>query len=278
MIVFLILWEILKFILLLLALLLIAVLIGIGVTLFVPFKWKAEVSKYENFHANAQCTWLFGICKFGYLNDSIYVRIFGINILNVLNVLSKKASKTDEREPPPHKPKDLDKSDDSSETSKFEDKGEDIDIDPVNTKDYGKKPKVKKASKINALLDKIKNIIEKIKGYNKQINLKALAGDTKIFLKKVAKAILPKECKVDLIIGMDEPHTTGYILAVLGVVSDYIPVDLQTTGVFDKEIVQGGIYANGNLYIYQIMVPSVRYVLSKSVRKVIRLALTEIRK
>lgn len=281
--VFLILLEILKFIVFFLAFILISILMGILAVMFVPFKWTANASKYDDSNASFRCLWLFGILKFEYLNSSIRLSIFGINILNVINalILIKKKLETN-------------KSNESSkaDASEPEIEHDELDVDPIEHDDIepeiefeshteskkSKKTGNKKVSKINGFLHKIEEINVKFKYYRDQIPVKELISCTIVFFKKILKVISPKVCRVNLEIGLSEPHTTGYVLGILGVLSDYIPMDLRTTGVFDKEVIQGDIHASGKLYLYKIMLPSVKYVLSKPVLKVIRLALIEMKK
>jgi len=93
------------------------------------------------------------------------------------------------------------------------------------------------------------------------------------FIKKVLKHILPREFRVKLSYGFDNPANTGMLCGFIALFSTYYSrYDIYLDPIFDQEILEGELFLKGRLLCFVITYYILQLVLSKTFRKTIKWA------
>lgn len=117
-----------------------------------------------------------------------------------------------------------------------------------------------------SICDKIKRLIENYRYYRDVLTAKEnrlLYERCKIKLLKVLKSICPRTIKGDLIIGTGQPDTTGYVLAVYGMLYPIIGSHLNITPDFENTVYEGELLIKGRITIFVLLWNGLRLILDK---------------
>ena len=155
-------------------------------------------------------------------------------------------------------------------------------------------------SKIRKIITKIKGIIEKIKGFFKNIQytirkfcdkIKAVLDNIQYYreilegdpfrqsfesckreLGWVLKKLKPDKFDADFIVGMEDPATTGEILAICGMLYPLIGQHVRIVGDFDceKTHIEGRLYIRGRIRAITFIRTAVRIYFNKDIKKLIK--------
>ena len=153
--------------------------------------------------------------------------------------------------------------------------------------------------KIREIIDKIKQFVEKIKAFFKNIQytirkfcdkIKSVLDNIEYYravlesepfkqslqlcqseLKSVFKALKPDKFETAITIGMDDPATTGQILAIYGMLYPFIGQNIQITGDFERTHVEGNIYIRGKIRAFTFLRAAIRVYFNKDLKKLIKL-------
>ncbi len=165
--------------------------------------------------------------------------------------------------------------------------------------DSGVKEKVFLTGKIREIIDRIKQIVEKIKALfeNIQYTIRKFCDKIKsaldnieyyreVFesepfkqswrlcsgeLKAVFKALKPDKFEANIIVGMDDPATTGEILAIYGMLYPFIGQNIQVVGDFERTHIEGNVSIRGKIRAFTFLRTAIRIYFNKDIKKLIKL-------
>lgn len=88
-------------------------------------------------------------------------------------------------------------------------------------------------------------------------------------LLKIIKKVLPKKIIADIHFGTGSPDTTGYLLALYGMICPHLGKDVVVTSDFENKVFQGKIFLKGKIRSITILVNVLAIVFDKNFRPVI---------
>jgi len=291
-------------IILLIVLLLILFLLTIVVS--TPIKYKIKVEKIDQLVAIVRITYLFGLFMmiFKY-DDSILkykMKIFfkkynkSLNLKGEEKDIKNDSKPTEDKKPSKDiKPKQYKKTVEDKQDEKLEKemkkeikeeiKDKKIEKEIKSKKDKNnknpkkdkkdiktKKTKKTKKPKKDKKPKKETNLIEKINKIRDFSYIDNVIENLKIFLKKLLKHILPRKVSVVGQIGRENPDQTGQIFGILGIINGFSGenIKINIKGNFEKEILEGKLYAEGKIRICYLLYISVILLIKKSTRRFIK--------
>lgn len=147
--------------------------------------------------------------------------------------------------------------------------------------------------KIEDIIQKIKDLVEKIKDFIKnskekkrQIKryLKILQSDTtkaafglcKKKIGKMLKHIFPRKLHAEVTFGFDDPSTTGYTLAVYGMLPAFVGKNIKLHPDFDKQVFSGEFKVKGAIRAWTLLYQVLSILMDKNCRKLYRIVKKEI--
>lgn len=92
-------------------------------------------------------------------------------------------------------------------------------------------------------------------------------------LKSLLKGIKPDDFYIKGDVGLEDPSTTAEIVGAAYAIGGILNKQIEIKAVFDKEILQGEAYAKGKIIPIYMLVCLIRFVLTKQVRKIIKIYL-----
>lgn len=116
------------------------------------------------------------------------------------------------------------------------------------------------------IYDKIKHICENIHFYKELLQDEQTIGllnHARERLLKILKSIRPRKLKAVFILGTGEPDTTGYLLAVYGILSPMLGNRVSVTPGFTQAVFQGDFYMAGYITVFQLLYHSLRVLLDR---------------
>ncbi len=277
-------WFLLFVVILLLVLLLLAAVYPISYRLW----WEKNA---DNMLVKAKASWLLGLLRvcFEYPEPgSVIVKLLGFTVFD-----SVKSPKEQDEKKAVSAPKA--KTDDNSKyagrTPKTQDTS-DVDSDPqstINQTDAG--TETTDDDSAPGIITRIRNIIENITAKIRQIcdkikNISELAEyylkllkeeDTvKLFSRiftgsgNILKSIRPRKIKGHILLGTGLPDTTGYAMAVYGILSPYLGQNLLLTPDFEEKVLEGRLYIKGRIIIGVLLVNGLKVALDRRLRSFIK--------
>lgn len=127
---------------------------------------------------------------------------------------------------------------------------------------------------INRFCDKIRSVSDTIEYYREVVEgepFKRSFALCKEELLAVAKSLRPRKFEVSLIVGMDDPASTGEILAVCGMLYPIIGGHVDVRGDFSQKRLEGQVLIVGKLRMVTFLRTAVRIYFNKDIRKLYRL-------
>lgn len=116
------------------------------------------------------------------------------------------------------------------------------------------------------ICDKIKEILQNIRYYIellKDDDTAALFRKCKKRLFKVLKSIWPRKLKAALTVGCGSPDTTGYLMAVCGMLFPYLGKHVNIEPDFEKTILEGNISFRGRIIGSVILIQALKLYFDK---------------
>lgn len=110
--------------------------------------------------------------------------------------------------------------------------------------------------KIKAICDKIKDVVNNIQYYLELLRAdetKALFKRSMSRLLKVLKSIRPRKLETELVIGTGSPDTTGYVMALAGMMYPYFGRHVNIEPDFEKTIFEGKIFVKGRVTVFVLL-------------------------
>ncbi len=122
--------------------------------------------------------------------------------------------------------------------------------------------------------DKIRSVSETIEYYREVAEgepFKRSFALCKDELLAVVRSLRPRKFEASLIIGMDDPASTGEILAVCGILYPVIGGHVDVRGDFERKRLEGEVLIAGKLRMVTFLRTAVRIYFNKDIRKLYRL-------
>lgn len=127
---------------------------------------------------------------------------------------------------------------------------------------------------IRRFCDKIGSISETIEYYREVVEgetFKRSFALCKGELLTIVKSLKPRKFEASLIVGMDDPASTGEILAVCGMLYPLLGGHVDVRGDFEKKRLEGQILIVGKLRMFTFLRTAVRIYFNKDIRKLYKL-------
>ena len=122
---------------------------------------------------------------------------------------------------------------------------------------------------IRRLCDKIKEIWANIQYYTEVFNeeeTKRAFSMCKRQLFKIWKNIRPSKCTAELKIGTGEPDTTGYILAVHGMLYPLIGNNVTIAPDFENQVIEGTFSVKGRITVFVLLCAAIKLFFDEDIR------------
>lgn len=87
-------------------------------------------------------------------------------------------------------------------------------------------------------------------------------------LGRILKHIRPKKIEADIVVGMDDPATTGEILAICGMLYPLIGSHVNVTGNFEKKCLEGRIFMKGRVSSFVLLWAAFRLYRNRNLKKI----------
>lgn len=280
------------------------------IVLFVPVRYRFKGYYKDEFICRGKITWLLHLLSVSIDFDKelvTSVKILGINISSILNKKEDTIRKSKNKETNKTTQSDIRTPENTKELqtdiASLEQKSEERIIFPTpndNTVHSG----LASAKKSQSLYEKIKNFVINIKNktisvYQKIVEIiqnikekkETLSRYIEIIKKeevksafsfckkrifKMFKHLLPKKMKIHAHIGMDDPSTTGYILAIYSVLPEKIRRQFILKADFDEVIMEADYNIKGACNAFSLLFHLLSIITNKNCRTFYKLVKKEI--
>lgn len=127
---------------------------------------------------------------------------------------------------------------------------------------------------IRRFCDKIKSTSDTIKYYCEVLQSDAFRGSWLLCKEQIGvilRVLKPDKFEADLIIGMDDPASTGEILAVYGMMYPWIGQHVRVVGDFDRSRIEGQLYLKGKIRAFTFLRIALKVYRNKDIKALIKL-------
>lgn len=127
---------------------------------------------------------------------------------------------------------------------------------------------------IKRFCDKIGSISDTIEYYREVVEGEAFKRSFALCkgeLLSIAKSLRPRKFEVALVVGMDDPASTGEILAVCGMLYPLIGGHVDVRGDFENKRLEGRVLIVGKLRMFTFLRTAVKVYFNKDIRKLYKL-------
>lgn len=127
---------------------------------------------------------------------------------------------------------------------------------------------------IQNFCDKIKSILDNIQYYREIIESETFRQSfllCKDELGYLFRKLKPDKFHADFIIGMDDPATTGEILAIYGMLYPLLGANVNIVGDFESKRIEGNLYLRGHIRMFTFLKIAVKVYFNKDIKKLIKL-------
>lgn len=246
------------------------ILLVLGLVLFVPIRYKIKAHKETETVLQIRATWLLHFLSIIYIYPEpgeIVVRILGAKVWK-MKIGEEKTDDAPEAETTEQEGKSAISKSAESEVTPKEEK-ESVEKEPKKIE--AEKTEAEKAEaeneektnvfekiqyKIKSICDKIKKIFNNYEYYKDLLQQKEnslLFDRCKNRLFKVLKHLKPRVLKAEIIVGTGEPDTTGYLMAIYGMLIPVLGSDINITPDFEQKILEGRLYAKGRVRVATLL-------------------------
>jgi hypothetical protein len=122
---------------------------------------------------------------------------------------------------------------------------------------------------IRNFYDKIKNISDEANFYKELLeddNTKELIRHLFNRIGRILKSIRPKKLKADITFGAKTPDVTGYVYGIYAIFSSALGKNFYLNPDFTETILEGNLYAAGNIAVFTIMINALSVLLDKKLK------------
>lgn len=85
-------------------------------------------------------------------------------------------------------------------------------------------------------------------------------------LRRIWKNIRPTKCRAELMLGTGEPDTTGYILAIHGILYPIIGNDIVIEPDFENQVLEGKLFLKGRITVFVLLYAVIKIYFDKNIR------------
>lgn len=127
---------------------------------------------------------------------------------------------------------------------------------------------------IKHFCDKIKSVSNQIEYYKKVVSSDAFQHSFQLCkgeLFSILKSLRPQKFNADIVVGMDDPATTGEILAIWGMLYPIIGEHVNITGDFEQNRIEGHVLVKGRIRAITFVKAVIRIYFNKDIRQLIHL-------
>ncbi len=263
---------------------LILLLIALLLVLFYPISYRLEWkrSKTEMFF-KAKAHWLLGLLQMRYTYPepgSIVVKLLGLTVYD----LKKQKTKLSRRRPEKNtktvseENKEISSKDDSTPIKEKGPEKETFSESYPEEEKLGILERIRKIleniiDKIRKFRDKVMHIKESVQYYQellKEEDSRILFSNVFLRSGKIIKSIRPRKVKGQIILGTGSPDTTGYAMALYGILSPYLGQNLVLTSNFEEKVLEGKLFAKGRVTIGILLIHGLNVGLDRRFRSFIK--------
>lgn len=126
---------------------------------------------------------------------------------------------------------------------------------------------------IRQLFDKLKHTKERADAFLAILK----AEDTRLLFSyvmsrtgRILKSIRPRKIEGQLTFGTGSPDTTGYGMALYGMLSPFLGQNLSVTPDFEEAVLEGQLFAKGRIFMITLLYNGLRILLDRRLRQFIR--------
>lgn len=127
---------------------------------------------------------------------------------------------------------------------------------------------------IRRFCDKIKSTSDTIKYYCEVLQSDAFRGSWSLCKEQIGvilRVLKPDKFEADLIIGTDDPASTGEILAVYGIMYPWIGQHVRVVGDFERSRIEGQLYLKGKIRAFTFLRIALKVYRNKDIKALIKL-------
>lgn len=127
---------------------------------------------------------------------------------------------------------------------------------------------------IEHFCDKIKSVSNQIEYYKKVVSSDAFQHSFQLCkgeLFSILKSLRPQKFNADIVVGTDDPATTGEILAIWGMLYPIIGEHVNITGDFEQSRLEGHVLVKGRIRAITFVKAVIRIYFNKDIRQLIHL-------
>ncbi|MCM1262650.1 MAG: hypothetical protein NC313_07995 [Butyrivibrio sp.] len=127
---------------------------------------------------------------------------------------------------------------------------------------------------IKKICVKIKEMLENAEYYRDIIKgdeFKRAFSLCKDELVAIFSYIKPRKFRADLIIGLDDPASTGQVLSYYGILYPLIGNNVNVTGDFERKRIEGSVFIKGKIKLFTFLKAVIRIYFNKDIRKLLKL-------
>lgn len=238
------------------------------VVLFIPVRYKFTGSYRDSLQYSVKITWILHMLSVTYEYPepgTIIIKVCGIVARKIVTGQEQEEEQREDHREEAHQVEETstDTSDNQGATSA---KG------PKSEAQISEKKEQKQEKKYTetSVYDKIKKILADIRYYwelLRQEPTQLLFGRTFSILLKVLYHIKPKIVKADLEIGTGEPDTTGYVLAIWGMLIPVLGNSINITPDFENKLFCGTWYVKGRVMAIVLLINVLKFVTDKQLKE-----------
>ena len=272
----------------------------IMIILLCPIKYHADGSYDQSFKANARVVWFWGIIRLQITYEDALkwcVKLFGRQILP--KEPDKRKAVKNKKEKSKQKSKPQVSVSGQDEANALQNRTEDSQVPEIpvtkseNTETANAEDvNPEKKNKLHAVLNKILTLFEiwKTKIFDIITRLKKIRDDIDYYKKllqrsevkntiinvlhmlgKIIRHIRPRKFRVVAHIGMDDPATTGQIMAIQGLLYPWIAERVIVFPYFEEKKMEGQFVIAGHTVLGVLLVCLLKVVINKDFLKLIRI-------
>ena len=84
------------------------------------------------------------------------------------------------------------------------------------------------------------------------------------------KSIRPRKLTADLLVGTGSPDSTGYVMAVAGMLYPVFGKSVNITPDFENTIFEGRIFLKGKITVFVILLQALKIFMDKELRRLLK--------
>lgn len=123
------------------------------------------------------------------------------------------------------------------------------------------------------IYDKIKHIRSEINFYKRLYETseaQELISRILNKVKRILRAVVPKDLEANILLGTGQPDTTGYAAAAYGMLSPFIGTSVHFTPDFENKIAEGYFKAKGHITVFVLLKNVLSVLLDRNFRIILR--------